>query len=358
MKPLLSVCCLGYNHANFLKDNLESIVDINYPNIEVIVVDDGSSDQSVELLTKISEDYPLPIKIIAQENTGNIGKNFNTALAHAKGDLVAFISLDDVFHASVVAYEIQLMADNSALAFVAATTAQSINNEGYINNLMPKLVADKQTNLSIKELLEYEYSHFGAFYIQGTIFRMSLIRAVGGFDEDMTGDDLILRTRLFQYMISENTKQENIWQYKLLDVNNVFYRMHDNNIHKNTLRQLKIVTEYLGKYWADRPNPKSLIGWALYYLEKNPNDIDQLFNLNDRALTLKKEPEIANYVRKLTGQNLSFAEKIYRRIKLADGVRKIIFFNCISFHYQRKFKPESSDGTKIHYKQYDKQSAE
>lgn len=48
--PLLSICCLGYNHANFLQENLDSIVRINYKNIEVIVVDDGSADNSAGIL--------------------------------------------------------------------------------------------------------------------------------------------------------------------------------------------------------------------------------------------------------------------------------------------------------------------
>ena len=65
----LSICCLGYNHANFLKDNLNSICAIQYKNIEVIVVDDGSKDDSVLLLNELASSFPYPIKIIAQQNT-------------------------------------------------------------------------------------------------------------------------------------------------------------------------------------------------------------------------------------------------------------------------------------------------
>lgn len=74
--PLLSICCLGYNHADFLVDNLNSISKIDYPNIEVIIVDDGSQDSSVELLKEIAPSYNYDIKILDQANTGNIGKKF------------------------------------------------------------------------------------------------------------------------------------------------------------------------------------------------------------------------------------------------------------------------------------------
>ena len=62
--PLLSVCCLGYKHARFLEENVRSICAIDYPNIEIIAVDDGSQDNSVELLNRLAAEIPLKMTVI------------------------------------------------------------------------------------------------------------------------------------------------------------------------------------------------------------------------------------------------------------------------------------------------------
>jgi nucleoside-diphosphate-sugar epimerase len=281
MKDLLSICCLGYNHALFLRENLESITNITYPNIEVIVVDDGSKDNSIAVLNELKQTFPLPLTVIAQENTGNIGKNFNTALRLAKGSLVAFIALDDVFNHKVVDSEIEMMLENEYLAFVAAKKAVSIDNEGLITGNLPSLPIAHLENISPKDLLDFEYSDFIAFYIQGCIFRKSVIDKIGGFDEDMTGDDIVLRTKLFRYLI-----QHPKWKYDFVAENNVFYRLHENNIHKNTFRQIRIVTEYLEKYWPERPNPKILTAWTHGAIgNKNLDEVFALFSLMKILIT-------------------------------------------------------------------------
>lgn len=346
---LLSICCLGYNHAEFLAENLNTIAKIDYPNIEVVVVDDGSSDNSVELLSTIAKEYPLPIKIIAQQNTGNIGKNFNTALSYCQGEFVSFISLDDVLNATVVLTEINAMNKNPKLAFIASTVAKSIDNNGYLNNAISPLPTTEKTELSIQQLLDYEYSDFGAFYIQGSLFRNEIIQKIGAFDEDMTGDDIVLRTKLFRFIIEQN-KQEQKWQHQLLNTNNVFYRIHDNNVHKNTLRQLKIVTEYLERYWSDKESPQMLIEWAKHYIRTQPNQIDKLFELNNRSKSLKNHPEIKAIINETLEIGLPFSKKIYRKIKFESGARQIVLLNTFRLNYQKKSKiNKQATVKKVHY---------
>ena len=72
-KNLLSICCLVYNHAPFIKDNIESIWNSDYNNLEIIVVDDGSKDESSDILKNLQKVSPYPMTIILQKNTGNVG---------------------------------------------------------------------------------------------------------------------------------------------------------------------------------------------------------------------------------------------------------------------------------------------
>jgi alpha-1,3-rhamnosyltransferase len=346
----LSICCLGYNHANFLKDNLDSICAIQYENIEVVVVDDGSKDNSVSLLNELATSFPHPLKIIAQKNTGNIGKNFNNALKKATGEFITFISLDDVFHSKVILSELEEMNNNPRLAFIASSKALYIDNEGMVNGNTPsELSLHAMENPTIENLLELEYSKFGSFYIQGSIIRKEIVDTIGGFDEDMTGDDIILRTKLFNFMLKKSN-----FDFKIIKENNVFYRLHDNNIHKNTPRQIRIATEYLDKFWPTKPNPPILIDWACYMINavSFEKSIDTL-TLNKRAKSLLSEEKIQQAIKKSlkNDSDKSFFEKfIFSRHKISKVQRQVILFGFIKFVYEKHKK--LSKTKKIHYLKY------
>lgn len=342
IENLLTICCLGYNHGEFLKENLDSIKRIDYPYIEVIIVDDGSSDDSVTQLKEIKKDFPFELKIIAQKNTGNIGKNFNNALAIAKGSLVTFIALDDVFNSKVILQEIKKMNANSNLAFIASNKAVAINDEGYIDHSLPDTPIRNIKKPSVQELLEFEYSNFGSFYVQGSIFRKSIIDEIGGFDESMTGDDIVLRTKLFRYMI-HNEK----WDQEIIDENNVFYRQHGTNISKNSIRQIRIVTEYLDKYWKDREDPQILIDWVVFAIRTNKfSQYSHMFTFNERADNLSKNPIIRQEIEKSLakekeGEKTPISKFFFKKEKL-NNTRNITILGFLNFSYSKKIEPSNS----------------
>ncbi|MDO4694447.1 MAG: glycosyltransferase [Eikenella sp.] len=353
-KNKLSICCLGYQHAAFLQECLASIAQIPYTDIEVVVVDDGSPDNSVEVLSKLAQSFPFPLKIIAQENTGNIGKNFNQALLHTTGELVSFIALDDVFHPKSIVTAIEYMNADSRLAFIAPAKAVAISQEGWILDTLPPLPIESMKHPNINTLLECEYTQFGSFYIQGCLFRKSVIEAVGGFDEDMTGDDIVLRTKLFRYIQAHPE-----WQYGFLPLNSVFYRLHDNNIHKNGIRQIRIVTEYLSRYWPDRPNPPMLTNWALGTLnEGNPVEWrTALQHMNSRAADLLNDQQIRRKMKKLAYRQTRWAQAsddllkrfVFRKEKPSPNERKIVLFGFIRFTYRKSKSQSQADKPPVHY---------
>lgn len=343
---LLSICCLGYNHADFLAENIKSICNISYPKIEIIVVDDGSQDNSVELLHELSKNVPFEMNIIAQKNTGNIGKNFNNAYKIAKGEFITFIALDDVYHPRTMLKQLEAMNNSPELAFVASSKAVSINNAGYINEGFQELSLYSRETENINDLLELEYSEFGAFYLQGAIFKKSIIDAVGGFDEDMTGDDLVIRTKIFKYIQGDSH-----YKFLIKKENSCFYRLHDGNVHKNTLRQLKIVTEYLERYWPEKENPRILIDWycAYIYNERFDNYI-KAFSLNKRASSLLKEDAIINEIKKSAKKEFSTFRKIlkfiFKRKRHNNGKREIVVLSFLKINYKKKTKVKNLT---VHY---------
>lgn len=91
MSPLVSVMIGAYNAAPYLGEAIESVLAQDYEPVELIVVDDGSTDGTAE----VARSFPQA-KVIQQENAGN-GAARNRAIEYASGELYAFLDADDRF---------------------------------------------------------------------------------------------------------------------------------------------------------------------------------------------------------------------------------------------------------------------
>ena len=98
-QPLVSVLCINYNQAPYIKECLQSVWWQQYPNVEVLVADDCSTDHSVVLLQRLQQQYadtPRAFYLhLNQHNQGNCA-TFNTLLARAKGKYIVDLSTDDL----------------------------------------------------------------------------------------------------------------------------------------------------------------------------------------------------------------------------------------------------------------------
>lgn len=93
METLVSIILPTFNRAAFLPDTLDSVFAQTYPHWELIIIDDGSTDNTVELLK--SYDDPR-VKYIYQENQGVSGAR-NTGIAQCAGDMIALLDSDDIW---------------------------------------------------------------------------------------------------------------------------------------------------------------------------------------------------------------------------------------------------------------------
>ena len=94
-KPLVSVICLCYNHEQYVTEALDSIIKQTYNEIEIIILDDCSSDKSVEKIKLWLQNHPDIIFIQNKANLGNT-KSFNIAAKQAKGDYLIDFATDDL----------------------------------------------------------------------------------------------------------------------------------------------------------------------------------------------------------------------------------------------------------------------
>ncbi|MEJ7590192.1 MAG: glycosyltransferase family A protein [Planctomycetaceae bacterium] len=110
---LFSIVMPTYNRENLIRDSLESIRSQTYRNFEIILIDDGSTDQTCEV---VSAKYP-EVKILRRENSGP-GAARNAGVIAAKGEYIAFLDSDDLWFPWTLATYIDLIAQNNSPCFL------------------------------------------------------------------------------------------------------------------------------------------------------------------------------------------------------------------------------------------------
>ncbi len=102
----VSIVIPNYNSAQFLSETLQSAMESSYPNLEIIVVDDGSSDQSLTILEDYKSRYPELIRVFAQCNQGpSVARNYG--IHHASGNYILPLDSDDKIHPDYISLAVE-----------------------------------------------------------------------------------------------------------------------------------------------------------------------------------------------------------------------------------------------------------
>ncbi len=107
MKPLVSVVIPAYNYANFIPECIDSVLEQTYPSIEIIIVDDGSTDNTREIV----ERYRESVSYIFQENRG-LSAARNRGAEAARGTYLKFLDSDDLLHPRTIEFQVAQMLEH------------------------------------------------------------------------------------------------------------------------------------------------------------------------------------------------------------------------------------------------------
>lgn len=103
--PLVSVICLCYNHAAFVVETLESVVNQTHDNVELIIADDFSTDHSVQVIENWLKNHPKIPLLVNKENLGNT-TTFNQCLKIANGDYIIDLAADDALKPDCIKHQL------------------------------------------------------------------------------------------------------------------------------------------------------------------------------------------------------------------------------------------------------------
>lgn len=111
--PLVSVAIITYNQKDYLKECIESVLEQNYTNIEIVVADDCSKDGTQEMLKEYNEKYPNKFILKLSEINQGITKNSNLAHFACNGKYIAWMGGDDLMLPNKISKQVEYMESNS-----------------------------------------------------------------------------------------------------------------------------------------------------------------------------------------------------------------------------------------------------
>lgn len=183
--PLVSIIMPAHNHAAFVETALGSIAAQTHPHIELIVIDDGSSDDTAEVIARSLGRLarPMRIEFHQQENRG-LGHTLARALTFARGDFVQFLASDDA-----------LLPDMTARLVAAFQQAgpdvAAIGCDGYVfdGRNQPHMPFRQVHPVPFSRNQHRELMVGNWLPAMGLLYRTELVKQAGGFDPDLVYED-------------------------------------------------------------------------------------------------------------------------------------------------------------------------
>lgn len=184
--PLVSIVVLSYNYADYVLDTLDSIYNQTYPHIEFFIVDDCSTDNSVELIQQWIEDNNVDVTLIV--HPVNKGRNtaINTFLNLSKGKYSLTFASDDEMNPRRIEEQVKLMEKAGEEYFVCYSDAELMNEQGEYRGLFSERVKSPFLTGNV-----FEEFYFERFYMAAPtiMFRKSIYEKVGVYDPRLTAED-------------------------------------------------------------------------------------------------------------------------------------------------------------------------
>jgi glycosyltransferase involved in cell wall biosynthesis len=178
---VLSVIVPNFNHAKYLPDCLDSIVKQLYKPVEILIIDDASTDGSLEVISHYQQSYP-GIRVVKNTKNEGVIPTVNKALELVSGNYVAFCAADDIFLPDFFSSQMAFFKQHPQLGLSCADACSFTDQKPY---LFKKTSLDLGFESRVINPNELEQILWGkAFWIpsHATIYRTDLIKRYGKFD--------------------------------------------------------------------------------------------------------------------------------------------------------------------------------
>jgi len=201
-RPLVTVICLCYNHAAFVQEAIESVFNQTYKPIQIIIVDDASTDNSVEVINNVIKRRP-DIAFLPLHSNHGICKAFNKALPLVQGEFIIDFATDDVMLPQRIEKQIAAFDDSDKQYGVVFTDAVYISETGtFIRNhfdylFSKKLLTDIPEGDVYKDILSIYFVAAPTMMVRREVYDQ-----LQGYDETLAYEDFdfwVRSSRSYKY---------------------------------------------------------------------------------------------------------------------------------------------------------------
>jgi alpha-1,3-rhamnosyltransferase len=319
VNTLVSVIIPAYNHEQYIQETIKSIINQTYQNIELIVIDDGSKDNTYQKMYEIKAECEKRFVRVHFEKKDNEGicATLNKLVSLAQGDYVYIIASDDLSKPQAIEKEVKFLENNPDYSLVVGDN-EIINKNGEICFWDKKrnIVCDKEKAkyltfaeyLQKTSSLDFNTKDFGTYktlivrnYIpNGYLIRKSIYNKIGKYPEGEFLEDWWFMLQLAKYS-----------KMKYLDKVLFLYRWHETNTIKNHKKIQKLARNNL-TLELDIQN------------KINRNDVnDDVLKVIDEGVLYKK-------------QGIPFLFEILTIKKGVNKIKKIKLFNIPILEYKKE----------------------
>lgn len=313
MSKLISIIVPVYNVESYLAQCIESLINQTYKNLEIILIDDGSTDKSGEICD-LYKDKDNRIKVIHKQN-GGLSSARNTGLDIARGDYIGFVDSDDFI--DITMYEkLYLQIENNDADMIKCNLIEFKNNQVPKNIVSTGKITTYTREEAIYNFINKEYSYNKHFkvVVWDALYKKDLLEDIR-FPEGLLYEDGYVSPKLF------------FKSKKLLHLDDFlyYYRINDKGIMSKGLTQqsLKSIDDwkeihFLIKDEIPTCSEGSVYKWIMKYLTTY------------RELLDRKDIDIDGYYKNYILKELKTNRRYFKKFNIGRRLR--LFLEILNFN--------------------------
>ncbi len=229
---LVSITMATYNRASYLRDAIESVLAQTYPHWELIIVDDGSTDSTKEIIASFNDPR---IRVLAHQTNQGIHASRTDGLNASQGTYIAVLDSDDLWiDPEKLATQVTFLDANPGCVIVG-TFIHAIGVDGTLLQKNTYCTEDRSIRAHI--LLRNQFAH------SSVLMRADAVRTAGGYQKVPLGEDLDLFLRLGRVGTLSN-----------ISLFMTAYRIHDSGASRNGVLMARSVLGFIRTYRTHYPN--------------------------------------------------------------------------------------------------------
>lgn len=230
--PLVSVVLGNYNYGRFIKRSIDSVLTQTYPNIELIIIDDGSTDDSRSVIESYSQEESDRFRAIFQANAGQEA-TFNLGIEQSRGTIVCFLDADDYFHPEKVMKVVKAFQDHPEWVQVGHSWI-SVDSNG---KPVGRATSDRLTQGNVSNLL-LKWGKYASAISSGLACRRSVLEQVMPLTQGWGVDSYL------------NVVMPFYGEVGCINEDLMYYRMHGSNMraHSDDLTYLMQQREGMAQF--------------------------------------------------------------------------------------------------------------